>query len=232
MQKKSAFLGAARTWLLDKENRICALCALRYLFPLLWALSLGVLGFFYNIRAGQLRLSLWHLLFNTVKQSRKTLLAGNAAGAVRSYCILLLVGCGVAVLALLAALIFAVIALYTFTVATGKRSDDGERREAKILFRAVFRGRVSLFIANLLLLLPALFPLYFSIVSNRHPGGGFISLGFDPVLTVSLVLAGLLAFLCLYLSKKERHKHFDMFYIAPEEDDADEVGDNTENLPE
>lgn len=218
MRGRKSVFQAVRAWLADGENRTHAFCTLRYLFPLLWAALLGLLGFFYNIRAGLAgRLSLWQLLFNTVKQGRQALLTESAVGAARGYYILLLTGAAVAILATLAALILSVIAAYTYFVATGKRRNREECRAAKILFRALFRGRVSLLLSNILLLVPALFPLYFCAVSNRHPGGGFITLGFDPVLTVSLVLACLLCALCLYLAKHEQGKYFDMFYIEPED---------------
>ncbi len=222
--KKRSFFG---TLFGDKERCTNALLFLRYLFPLVIALTLGILGSFYNIRRGNLRLSLWQLWFNTVKQGREALIFRDAIGSARSYYVLLLVGAAVALLALIAALALAVIALYTFLLATGKRGDD-ERRRAKILFRAVFRSRVSLFLSNLLLLVPSFFPLYFTVVSNRHPGGGFISFGFDPVLTVSLCLMFLLACFCLYLVKRERGTPLDMFYIEPEttEGNADEAGDD------
>ena len=239
MEKKSSFFASARALLADKEKCTYALLFLRYLFPFVIALTVGILGSFYNIQRGRLRLSLWQLWFNTVKQGREALVLRDAVGAARSYYILLLVGAAVALLALIAALVLALIALYTFLLATGKRGAD-ERREAKILFRAVFHSRVSLFLSNLLLLLPSLFPLYFTVVSNRHTGGGFIPFGFDPVLTVSLCLVFLLAFFCLYLVKRERGTPFDMFYIEPEravgdadadEDHADEAdadGDEVE----
>ncbi len=217
MEKKSSTLAEVCAGTEVRDNRTYILSLLRYLFPFIWAVTLGVLGSFYNIRAGSLRISLWQLLFNSIKQGRATLLAGSASAAVRSYCILLLIGAAVALLAFFAALILAAVALYTFAAATGKRSSGAERREAKIIFRALFRGRVSLFFSNLLLLVPALFTLYFSILSNRHPGGGFMTLGFDPVLATSLVLAISLASLSFYLAKKERELPFDMFYIEPEE---------------
>ena len=224
MRENGSLPGALRAWLSEAENRLRVLCTLRYLLPLLWALLLLVLGFFYNIRAGRLgRLSLWHLLFNTVKQARAALLTGQVADAARSYYVLLLVGAFLAALAALAALIFALFALYTYVIATGRRSVS-ECRRAKILFRAVFPNRAALLFSNLLLLLPALFPLYFSIVSNRHPGGGFITLGFDPVLTVSLVMALLLTVLSLYLVGRERHSALDMLDIGPE--DGEEVEDS------
>ena len=44
-----------------------------------------------------------------------------------------------------------------------------------------------------------------------------MTLGFDPVLATSLVLAISLASLSVYLAKKERELPFDMFYIESEE---------------
>ncbi|MBQ3063281.1 MAG: hypothetical protein IJC99_00550 [Clostridia bacterium] len=226
MEKEQTFFCMVRARLSSAANRVYLLCTLRYLYPLFWAVTLTLIGIPYNIRAGRLgKLSLWRLLFNTFKQGRRALLAGGLSPEGRSYYTLLLIGVGVALLALFAALAFIGISLYTYFVATGKQQDPARRRAVKIFHRAIFPNRIWLYLANLLLIVPALFPLYFSIVHNRHPGGGFIEIGFDPVLILSLVFALLLAVLCLFLRKREKHTALDIFYVEPEESLATAVAD-------
>ena len=191
---------------------------LRYLLPLLAVGAVFLLGIFYNIPAGKSgKLSLWRLMLNTAKVGREALLGGQLSGEMKGYYVMLMIGAAVALLAFLLALVFAAFAAYLYFVVMHTSSFE-ESKEAKILFRAVFPNRVALLLSNLLLLVPALYPTFFAVVSNRHPGGGFVTVGLHPILVLSLALSAFLTVFSLWLRRLEADSPLDMFTVEEEND--------------
>ncbi len=200
----------------------------RYLLPVATATTLVVMGFFKTVRfAYRAPLSLWRLIWNTLVGARDYL--GGEMQAAKSWFFGILSVTALAELLLtLVALFLVGLAAYTAIRAftAGYKSEQSNR--VKLAFKVAFPNRVCLYLADLLLVLPALYPHIFSYVSTR-----FLLMGGEEVVYVianpMLIVMGACALVTLVLAvvtyRFERRLHMNMFVLHREEippTDADE----------
>ena len=206
----------------------------RYLCPALGVLTVLVMGFFYNVRfiSGRItqELSVWRLYANTFVGMHKYL--GGASKAGRSWVYgLLVAGAIVGILCLLAALFFAGLAAYTACRAfrAGHESEESDRM--KLIFKIAFPNRVWLFLSNLLVLIPLLYPRFVSLV-----GGYFLAIGGGDVIFIllnrPLIVAGAFCLVSLVLAlvipRFERRKKMNMFLLHRAVKKTDETEETEE----
>ncbi len=191
----------------------------RYLLPALGVLTVSVLGFFYNVRfiSGRItqELSVWRLYANTFVGMHDYL--GANASAVSSWFFgILVAGAIVGVLCFLAALFFAGLAAFAACRAflAGHTSEKSDKM--KLLFKIAFPNRVWLYLSQLLLLVPLLYPHFVSFVGSR-----FLALGVGDVIFIllnrPLIVAGAFCLatllLALVIPRFERRKKMNMFLL-------------------
>lgn len=208
----------------------------RYLLPALGVLTVFVLGFFYNVRfiSGRItqELSVWRLYANTFVGMHDYL--GESAKAGRSWFFgILVAGAIVGILCFLAALFFAGVAAYTAFRAfrSGYASEESDRH--KLFFKIVFPNRVWLYLSQLLVLIPLLYPHFVSLV-----GSYFLAIGVGDVIFIllnrPLIVAGVFCFLSLVLAlvipRFERRKKMNMFLLhrAISTEKTEELEEETE----
>lgn len=206
-------------------SRLCAhlpqgLIFARYAWPLLTALTLFVMGWFYNIpavREGQgYQLSLVRLYGNTLSGTH-AYLGGTQAAEKTRLLTLLSAGAIVGILIFLVALFFAGLAAYTACRAFLAQSDPERANRFKLVFKIAFPNRVCLFLSNALLVLPALYPHYYAAVSAHFltvSKEATFYLLFDPPLLVVGVMTALSLLLALLIPRWERQKDMNMFLIV------------------
>ena len=191
----------------------------RYAWPLLTALTLLVMAWFYNIpavREGQgYQLSLIRLYGNTLAGTHAYLGGVTAAEKTRLLA-LLSVGAILGIFLYLVGLFFAGLAAYTAFRAF-LAGEDTEADRFKLIFKIAFPNRVCLFLSNALLILPALFPHYYTAVSAH-----FLTVSkevtfyllFDPPLLVVGVMTAVSLVLALLIPRWERQKRMNMFLLS------------------
>ena len=196
-----------------------ALVWARYLMPALCVLVVLVLGFFYNVRflEGRLtkELSLWRLYANTFVGAHEYLGGSTKAGSSWFFG-LLVAGAIVGILCLLVALFFAGIAAYTACRAflAGHASEKSDKM--KMIFKIAFPNRTWLYVSQLFLLVPLAYPHFVSFVGSR-----FLAMGVGDAIFIllnrPLIVAGVLSFVTLVLAlvtpRYERRKKMNMFLL-------------------
>lgn len=206
------------------RQRFCAnlpttLIWARYLLPALGVLAVLVLGFFFNVRfiSGRItqELSVWRLYANTFVGAHEYL--GGYIKVGQSWFFgLLVAGAVVGLLCFLAALFFAGLAAYTAVRAFLAGNESEKSDKYKLVFKIAFPNRVCLFLSQLLLLVPLLYPHYVSFV-----GSYFLAIGGGDVIFIllnrPLIVAGAFCFVSLVLSlvipRFERRKKMNMFLL-------------------
>ena len=198
----------------------------RYAWPLLTALTLFVLSWFYNIpavREGQgYQLSLIRLYGNTLSGTHAYLGGVTAAEKTRLLA-LLSTGAILGILFYLVGLFFAGLAAYTAFRAFLSGGDTERANRFKLIFKIAFPNRVCLFLSNALLILPALFPHYYAAVSAHFlpvSKEATFYLLFDPPLLVVGVMTAVSLALALLIPRWERQKNMNMFLIVHGEEPA------------
>ncbi len=191
----------------------------RYLFPLLAVLSLFVMSFFYNVKiysgGVEQELSILRLYLNTFKGMHSYLGGATMAGRSWFYGIVT-AGAIVGILSFLVALFLAGLAAYTAVRAflLGHESEESDRM--KLIFKIAFPNRVWLFLSELLILVPLLYPNFFSLVSTNFlaiSGGSVIFVLLNRPLIVGVVVLALTLVLALILPRHERHEKMNMFLL-------------------
>ena len=196
----------------------------RYLLPAVSTLFLIISGFFYAVRGVNVgkyyEVSIWRLYANTFSGTHHYL---GTEGNVRADGLYttLTIGAVVGVLLLLLAVFLNVLAVVTALRAfrTGEKSEVAHRM--KIKFNIAFPNRFCLFLANLLLIVPALYPNFYSAVSQNYMLVGatnvfYVTLNRPAiVLTVLSVLTLILAFVA---KRYEKRKKMDMFELYRDEE--------------
>ena len=207
-----------------RPSRTELLWLLRYLLPLLLVLVLTVLGFFYNIPAVQggkrFRISLWRLAYNTVVAGRSYFQGASQTAGQSDFYGFLLWGVVLIFLLYAAAVVLAVFAAFV-AWRTQRGTAPKGAREDKLLFKAIFRNPVVLFLSELLLLLPTLYPSYFSLICKKYlmvSGGAALYITCNVPLIVMSVLFATLAGLQIYLFKTANRVKMNLFYIEDEQD--------------
>ena len=190
------------------------LVVLRYTLPLFSILVFLISGFFHSVFALQGKIGLWvspiQLCFNTIKSARAYFLAGGTGEG--SLYGLFLAGGIIAILCFLSALAFSIFSFSQLYVVMTTTDPDAARR-AKIRHKTVFPSRVCLFLSHLLLLAPALFPEYVSLISRRYLGGGAMSFSVKcniPLILLALILIATFI-LARLLAPQEKSCSLDLF---------------------
>ena len=210
----------------------------RYLLPLTAALTLLVLGFFYNIKTatgGKIyEVALGKLLVNTLTGTHEYL-GGELAQAKTWFFGLLSAVAILCILVYLIALFLSGLAAYTAVRAflCGEESEEGNRY--KLIFKIAFPNRVWLFVSNLLVLIPAAYTYFVSLIGSR-----FLAIGGENVIFIllnrPLIVIGALCLITLALAilipRFERRKRMNMFLIRHADEHGDEEEDEEEGEEE
>ncbi len=203
------------------------LVILRYTLPLFSILVFLISGLCHSVFALQGKIGLWvspiQLCFNTLKSARLHFLSGGGTqGSLYGF---FMAGGIIAILCFLAALAFSVFSVSQLYIVMTTTDPDAARR-AKIRHKTVFPNRVCLFLSHLLLLAPALFPEYVSLISRRYLGGGAMSLSVKcniPLILLTLILIATFI-LARLLAPQEKACSLDLF-------DTKEDAKNDANSP-
>lgn len=200
----------------------------RYLFPLLCVLALFVMSFFYNVKiysgGVEQELSILRLYLNTFKGMHRYFGGATLAGRSWFYGIVT-AGAIVGILCFLVTLFLAGLAAYTAVRAflAGHESEQSDRM--KLIFKIAFPNRVWLFLSELLILVPLLYPNFFSLVSTNFlaiSGGSAIFVLLNRPLIVGVVALALTLVLAILIPRHERHEKMNMFLLhraqAPAQD--------------
>ncbi len=191
----------------------------RYLFPLFVVLSLFVTSFFYNVKiysgGVEQELSILRLYLNTFKGMHGYFGGATLAGRSWFYGIVT-VGAIVGILCFLVTLFLAGLAAYTAVRAflAGHESEQSDRM--KLIFKIAFPNRVWLFLSELLILVPLLYPNFFSLVSTNFlamSGGSVIFVLLNRPLIVGVVALALTLVLAILIPRHERHEKMNMFLL-------------------
>lgn len=190
----------------------------RYLLPLFTLLTLFVMSFFYNVKVYtnglENEISVLRLYFNTFKGMHDYLGGTTAAGRSWFYGIVT-AGAVVGILVFLVALFLSCLAAYTAARAflAGHESEESDRM--KLIFKIAFPNRIWLFVSNLLIIVPFLYPNFFALVSGNFLaiGGSVIFVLLNRPLIVGTVGLVLTLVLALMISKHERRKKMNMFLL-------------------
>ncbi len=218
-EKRRAFWGRVRA--------ICpvVLVWVRYLLPVATALALVVMGFFKTVRfAYRAPLSLWRLIWNTIVSARDYL-GGEMQEAKSWFYGILSITAMLELLLALVALFLVGFAAYTAirSFVAGYKSEESNR--LKVAFKVAFPNRVCLYLANLLLVLPALYPHIFSLVSTKFlliGGEEVVYVIANPLLFVMGACALATLVLAIAIRGFERRLHMNMFVLYREEDESQE----------
>ena len=208
----------------------------RYLLPPLTLLTLFVMSFFYNVKVyvggAQDEVSILRLYINTFKGTHSYLGGATTAGGAWFYGIVT-AGAVVGVLCFLIALFLTGLATYTAVRAflAGHESEESDRM--KLIFKIAFPNRVWLFLSELFLLFPLLYPNFFSAVGKRFlaiGGGNVIFVMLNRPLIVGAILLVLTLALALIIPRYERRRKMNMFLLhRTEKSESDEQEDVQES---
>ncbi|MBQ9778089.1 MAG: hypothetical protein IJW22_04095 [Clostridia bacterium] len=219
--------GSAKRSLADRLRFLKAHAAeiaiyVRYLLPLISTLTLFLLSFFYNIKTatgGRIyEVALGKLLVNTLTGTHEYL-GGEMAEAKTWFFGLLSAIAVLCILVYLIALFLAGLAAYTAVRALRLPEGSEESNRYKLIFKIAFPNRRWLFISNLLVLIPAAYPHFVSLVGSRFLAIGgenviFILLNRPLIVVGGLVLVTLI--LAILIPRLERRKKMNMFLIRHE----------------
>lgn len=193
----------------------------RYLLPVATLLALFVMSFFESVQiyiGGKTQLyelSVFKAYVNTFKGMHAYFGVSTVSGRSWFYSIVT-VGAVVGILIFLVALFFAGLAAYTAVRAfrAGHESEESDRM--KLIFKIAFPNRVWLFVSELLMLLPFLYPEFYEMVGNKFlavKGVEVIFVLLNRPLIVGGILLALTLVLALVTPKYERRKHMNMFLL-------------------
>lgn len=207
----------------DRRRQLfVALVWARYLLPLATAIAVLILGCFKTVRfAFHKPISLFRLMWNTLISAR-AYRAGETTAA-RDWFYGMLAGVTIVdiLLSLLAIFLVALAAVAACRAfVAGHKSEQSNR--AKLAFKIAFPNRFCLYLSDLLLLVPALYPHLFSLISTR-----FLRIGNESAVYVvsnpALIVVGVSLVVTLALSiaipRLERRLHMNMFLLHRTEEE-------------
>lgn len=208
----------------------------RYVLPVISALVLLVLGWFYNVQiasaGGIYEVSLFRLYGSTISGTHKYL--GGETAAERSWFYgLLSVGAILCILCYVILLFLACLAAYTAIRAFRLGHENEAANRYKVLFKIAFPNRFLLFLSNAFLLLPVCYPHFVSFVGSRFlgiGGEGVMYVLFNRPLLIMGILVALTLILAFAIRNVERRKKMNMFlvYHAPEQEDGEDEEESGE----
>jgi hypothetical protein len=195
----------------------------RYLLPVISMLFLLVSGFFYAVRGVNVgsyyEVSVWRLYANTFTGTHAYLGTDGNVRADGLYTALS-IGAIVGVLVLLIALFLNVLAAVTALRAFRAGGESDKAHRMRIKFKIAFPNRICLFLANLLLIVPVLYPNFYSAISANYMLVGATNV-FYVTLNRPLIVLSVLSLLTLVLAivskRYEIQKGMDMFDIYRDE---------------
>ena len=197
---------------------------LRYFLPLLALLVLFVMSFFHNVWAYIMgvdsELSIARLYVNTFKGVHEYL-GGKTTSGQNSYYGLMTAGAVIGILCFLAALFLKGLAAYSAVRAFRAGHESEESDKAKLIFKIAFPNRKWLFLSDLLILLPVLYPNFCSFLgSARVAAGGVetVSVTLNRPLIVGAIFLLLTLVLALLIPKHERRQKMNMFLLHRNEE--------------
>ena len=207
-----------------RKNALKALVWTRYLLPFATALAVIVMGCFKMVRfAFHKPISLFQLMWNTLVSARAYRAGETNAATDWFYGVLAgvtIVDILLALLALFFVALAAVVACRAFLLG----HENKESNRAKLLFKIVFPNRVWLYLSNLLLLVPVLYPHLFSFVSTR-----FLRIGNESAVYVitnpALIVVGASLLLTLAIAiaipRFERRLQMNLFLLYHAENEEE-----------
>ncbi len=208
----------------------------RYVLPVIAAVVVLVLGWFYNVQiasGGRLyEVSLFRLYGSTISGTHEYL--GGETAAERTWFYgLLSVGAIVCILCYVIVLFLACLAAYTAIRAFRLGHENEAANRYKLLFKIAFPNRILLFLSNAFLLLPVCYPHFVSFVGSRFlgiGGEGVIYVLFNRPLLVTGIFVALTLILALAIRNAERRKKMNMFlvYHVPDKDEDTEQEEDPE----
>lgn len=205
-----------------RERLLVGLVYARYLLPLFTVLCALLLSCVYCVGGVMGRRTTWVSLFqlygNTLVGMHDYLGGKTSPGQSWFYGILS-AGAIFGILAFLAALFFTGLAAYTAVRAfrAGYKSEESNRM--KLIFKVPFPGRVWLYLSDLLVLLPLLYPYFLSFVGEKIPNisGELVRFQWNIPLLVCAGLSLVTLALSFMIARTERAKHMNMFLLYHEE---------------
>ena len=207
-----------------RKNVLKALVWTRYLLPFATALAVIVMGCFKMVRfAFHKPMSLFRLMWNTLVSAR-AYRAGETNAATDWFYGVLAGVTIVDILLTLLALFFVVLAAAVACRAFWMGHESKESNRAKLLFKIVFPNRACLYLSNLLLLAPVLYPHLFSFVSTR-----FLRIGNESAVYVisnpALIVVGASLLLTLAIAiaipRFERRLQMNLFLLHHAENEEE-----------
>ena len=182
-------------------------------------LAFSFLDWVYFYMQGSLyKMSLFSFYQRTLTSSLEYV-GGTTTAQTNGFYGLLSVGAVVGILLYLVALFLAVLAAVTAIRAFRAGHESEESNRMKVIFKIAFPNRRWLFISNLLVLIPAAYPHFVSLVGSRFLAIGgenviFILLNRPLIVVGGLVLVTLI--LAILIPRLERRKKMNMFLIRHE----------------
>lgn len=201
-----------------------ALVYARYILPVITAITALVLSLCYAVKVAgggkTYEVSTVRLYASTFTNAR-AFITKDATNISGEFYGLLTVGAIVGILIYLLAAFLAVLGAVTAIRAFRAGHESEESNRMKVVFKIAFPNRVCFFLSQLLLILPMLYPEYFSAVGKR-----FLLVGGKAVIFVMLnrpvIAVGVLVLLNLILAavipRFERQKKMNMFLIHHPDD--------------
>ncbi len=205
----------------------------RYVLPAVNGVVALVLSLLYLVKVASYGMtyeaSLARLYVNTLTGARTFMIKGSEEISGWFYGFLT-VGAVLGILLYLVALFLSVLAAVTAIRAFRAGHESEESNRMKVIFKVAFPNRLCLFLSEALLLVPMLFPEYFSAVGGRFmlTGGEsviFVMLNRPLIVVGALTLVTLL--LALLIPRWERQKKMNMFLVWHPED-ADPAKESTD----
>ena len=196
----------------------------RYLLPLLSTLFLIISGFIYAVRGVNVgtyyEVSIWRLYVNTFTGTHNYLGTDGNVRADGLYTTLA-IGAAIGVLILLIALFLNVLAAFTALRAFRAGKDSEIAHRMRVIFKIAFPNRICLFLSNLLLIVPVLYPNFYSSVSANYMLVGATNVFYVTLnrpLIVLCVLSVLTLVIAFVAKRYEIRKKMDMFDVYREEE--------------
>ncbi|MBE6630264.1 MAG: hypothetical protein E7624_05375 [Ruminococcaceae bacterium] len=204
------------------EKLLVALVYARYLLPFFTVLLSFLLSCIYCVGGVMGRRTTWvsllQLFGNTLVGMHDYLGGKTSAGQSWFYGILS-AGAILGILLFLVALFLTGLAAYTAVRAfrAGYKSEESNRM--KLIFKVPFPNRVWLYLSDLLVLLPLLYPYFLSFVGEKIPNisGEPVRFQWNIPLFVCAGLCLVTLGLSFLVARTERAKHMNMFLLYHEE---------------
>lgn len=222
---------ASRFWEKVREKAPRITIFARYLLPAVFGIVLFAVSFldgvYFYMNGRTMKMSLFAFYKNTLTAAHNYL-AGATEAQTNWFYGLLSGGAIVFALCYLLAIFLTVLAAITACRAFFAKPEGELCNRMKVIFKIAFPNRILLYLSDLLLLVPTLYPEYFSAVGRRFlliGGKETVYVKTNIYLIVTAVFLGLMAVLSFLIVKWERQKNMNMFLITHSESGESEAED-------